>query len=232
MQELNLYAKIEQYLEFDDEVEALHNTFKEIVDELNPNSLIDIGCGQGAFLDIIQSNLLDSFGIDLSSYQIDIALKKNLNVKCINLCKVDKKYDCATAIFDVINYIPKKNIRDFFKCTNKILNKNGYFIFDINTLYGFEEVAQGSLNINLKDKFIAIDAIYESKTLQTNITLFSKKDKLYIKENETIKQFYHTKKFLTKELELCGFDIESVLEFKLHDGEEFDKQIFITKKIN
>ncbi len=231
MHGLNLYAKIEQYLEFDDEVEALHTAFKDIIDELTPNSLLDIGCGQGAFLETLQSSDIKTLGIDLSSSQIEICNQKNINAKCIDLCKIDEKFDCATAIFDVINYIPKKNIRNFFTCAFKSLKQDGYFIFDINTLYGFEEVAQGSLNIDLEDKFISIDALYENKILETNITLFSSIKDLYKKENGTIRQYYHSKDFLTKELELCDFEVESAIEFKLHDVEEFDKQIFICKKI-
>jgi cyclopropane fatty-acyl-phospholipid synthase-like methyltransferase len=227
---LNLYSQIEQYLEIDDEAKALHTTFKDIIDELKPNSLLDIGCGQGAFLETLELDNITTLGIDLSSSQIEVCTKKNLNVKCVDLCKINEKFDCATAIFDVINYIPKKNIRNFFTCVYKSLKKNGYFIFDINTLYGFEEVAQGALNIDMLDKFISIDAVYENKILETNITLFSSIKELYKKENGTIKQYYHSKDFLNKELKLCGFDIESAIEFKLHDVEEFDKQIFICKK--
>jgi len=226
---LNLYALIEQYLDFDDEVIALHSTFKEIIDELAPSSLIDIGCGQGQFIELMQSEELKVSGIDLSSTQIDIAKQKVVDAKCIDLCKVDEKYDCATAIFDVINYIPKKNIRKFFQCAAKVLNKGGYFIFDTNTLYGFEEVADGSINIDNEDRFISIDAIYDNKILETNITVFTKEQDLYKKETGTIEQFFHTKEFLITELELCGFEIESVMSFTLHDVEEFDKQIFICK---
>jgi cyclopropane fatty-acyl-phospholipid synthase-like methyltransferase len=227
---LNLYAKIEQYFDFDEEVNALHNTFIEIVNELKPKSLLDIGCGQGQFLQNYSSMDIETLGIDLSSSQIKICTSKNINAKCIDLCKVDKKFDCSTAIFDVINYIPKKNIRNFFKCANKVLNKDGYFIFDINTLYGFEEVAQGILNIEKDNQFINIDAIYEDKKLETKITIFSEDNTLYKKEQSTIEQYYHSKEFLTKELKLCNFEVESVLEFKLHDVDEFDKQIFICKK--
>ena len=232
MQGLNLYAQIEQYLEFTEEVKALHRTFKEIVEELSPKSLIDIGCGQGAFLEDINSLNINTFGIDLSSSQVEFCKQKNINAKCIDLCEVNEKFDCATAIFDVINYIPKKDIRSFFECSSKVLNKDGYLVFDINTLYGFEDVAQGSLNIDIDDKFIAIDALYEDTTLETTITVFNKENDLYTKDSGTITQYYHPKEFLTKELELCGFDVESVLEFKLHDVEEFDKQIFIAKKIS
>jgi len=230
---LNLYAEIEQYLGFDNEVTALHNIFKEVIEELNPTSLIDIGCGQGAFLESLGSMKIDTtFGIDLSPSQIEIANTKNINTKCIDLCKVSQKYDCATAIFDVINYIPKKNIRNFFQCALKVLNKDGYFVFDANTLYGFEEVADGSMNIDTLDKFISIDAIYNNKILETGITVFTKENDLYKKETAAIKQFYHTVEFLTKELQLSGFEVESTMPFTLHGVEEFDKQLFICKVLN
>lgn len=226
---LNLYAEIEEYLDFNDETKSLHSAFKEIVEELNTKTLIDIGCGQGAFLQSLNNLNIESLGIDLSPTQIEICNINNINAKCIDLCKVDNKFDCATAIFDVVNYIPKKNIRKFFECVKKVLNINGYFIFDVNTLYGFEEVAQGVLNIDTDNKFIAIDATYEKKILETSITVFNQKGDIYKKEKESIRQFYYSKDFLIKELKLSSFDVESVLEFKLHDVDEYDKQIFICK---
>ena len=233
MNGLNIYAQVEQYLGFDEEVVALHNTFKDVIEEIKPNSLIDIGCGQGVFLESLQdnNNISTLFGVDLSSSQIEICNQKNIDAKCIDICKVSTKYDVATAIFDVINYIPKKNIRNFFKCVYKVLNTNGYFVFDINTLYGFEEVADGSISINNDDKFISIDALYENKVLETNITVFTKDQDLYRKETGLIEQFYHSTEFLKKELKLCGFEVESAMSFTLHDVEEFDKQIFIAKKV-
>jgi len=229
---LNLYAQIEQDLGIEDELVALRNTFKEVIEQLNLDSLLDIGCGQGAFLESLkESNIGTTFGIDLSSLQIEIASTKDINVKCTDISQVSEKYDCATAIFDVINYIPKKNIRSFLQSTFRVLNQGGYFVFDTNTLYGFEEVADGSINIDTDDKFISIDAIYDNKILETNITVFSKEKDLYKKESGTIEQFFHTQEFLTKELKLCGFEIESAMSFTLHDVEEFDKQIFICKKV-
>ncbi len=231
MQGLNLYAQIEQYFEFEDEVEALHSTFKDIIDELKPDSLLDIGCGQGEFLQKLSYLEIKTLGIDLSSTQIKIAKLKNLDVQCIDLCDIDKTFDCATAVFDVVNYISQNEINSFFKCCSKSLNYSGYFIFDINTLYGFEEVADGTLTIDNDKKFISIDALYSDEVLQTDITVFTKDKDLYKKEMGTIKQFYHSKEFLSSQLKNCNFEIESVLEFKLHDVEQFDKQIFICRKV-
>jgi len=231
MNALDLYAKIEQYIDFEDEVFALHTTFKEIIQELNPRNLLDVGCGQGGFLKQLANLDIDTLGIDLSSKQIEICQQNNINAKVMDICELNQQFNCITAIFDVINYISKKDITNFFQCIYNSLDTDGYFIFDVNTLYGFEEVAQGVLTLEEEEQFIIIDAIFQDEILETKITLFEPNGKLFEKSQEIIKQFYHTQKFLTHKLQNCGLEVESVLNFKFYDVEEFDKQIFIVKKV-
>merc|ERR1711879_222638 len=100
--------------------------------------IIDIGCGQGAFIMHLLANGVNAYGIDLSVEQIKVCQAYNLNADAISLEKVDEKFSCATAIFDVINYIPKNDLQAFFKDASNVLNNEGYFIFDVNTLFGFE----------------------------------------------------------------------------------------------
>lgn len=226
---LELYARIEQYLDFKDEVAYLHNTFYDIVSEINPKSLLDIGCGQGEFLDKLDKNM-ETLGIDLSHNQIAIAKTKGLNVQAIALSNVDKRFDMQTAIFDVINYIPKSELETFFKECYERLNDNGYLVFDTNTLFGFDEVAQGAIVIDKGEIFISIDAYFEKDILKTNITAFSKKDDLYQKEQDTITQYYHSKEAMKKVLKEVGFKVEQVLEFKLHGYDKADKNIYICCK--
>ena len=139
------------------------------------DNIIDIGCGQGYFLENLKVNKKKYFGIDLSVEQIKVCQEKNLNAKAIDLKDVKEKFDCATAIFDVLNYIPKNELKIFLEQTYEILNQNAYFIFDVNSYFGFDEVAQGTITIDVEDKFIAIDANFENNKLQTDITLFGKK---------------------------------------------------------
>ena len=230
---LELYSKIEPYLDFEDEVYLLHKEFMSFVMTRELDNIIDIGCGQGYFLDNLKINNKTAFGIDLSVEQIKVCKAKNLDAKAIALNKVTNKYDCASAIFDVLNYIPKDHLAEFIKETHLVLNQGGYFIFDVNSFFGFEDIAQGCITIDLKNKFIAIDAAFEDNKLQTDITLFSKqKNKLFSKESDSIVQEYHSKEFLSNLLESNGFKIEEIREFNLHSNEEADKLIFICKKTN
>lgn len=228
---LDLYARIEPYLEFEEQVRELHKKFLELVFNRNLNNIIDIGCGQGAFLNHLSANSINCYGIDLSVEQIKVCQAYNLNADAKPLGSVEEKFDCATAIFDVINYIPNNELQQFFNDACNVLNTKGYFIFDVNSYFGFDEVAQGCINIDLKDKFIAIDANFEEEVLTTDITLFSKqKAEIYQKEQDSIVQYYHETKLLKKLLINSGFEIEDILNFNLHAEEEADKLIFICKK--
>lgn len=228
---LDLYAKVEPYLDFEDEVYTLHKEFLRFVMVNDLDNIIDIGCGQGYFLENLKVNKKKYFGIDLSVEQIKVCQEKNLNAQAIDLKDVKEKFDCATAIFDVLNYIPKNELKRFLEQTYEILNQNAYFIFDVNSYFGFDEVAQGTITIDVEDKFIAIDANFENNKLQTDITLFEKQENgLFSKEQDSIIQEYHSKEFLTKILEEIGFKLIEIKEFNLHTDEIADKLIFICKK--
>lgn len=230
MQALDLYGSIEQYLDFKDEISSLYSQTLDLVLEKTPNKLIDIGCGQGGFCILAQDKGIQTLGVDLSSKQIKLAKQKDINVKCCDIKDIDEKFSCATAIFDVLNYIPKKELENFLQYTYDLLESSGYFIFDINTLFGFEEIAQGTLTIDLEDKFIAIDANFQEDTLYTDITLFRASNGLYNKERGTIEQHYHDKKTFLKLFKKIGFKLIKIKDVYLHNDEVADKQIYVIEK--
>lgn len=232
MNGLDLYSKVEQYLDFSQEVRELHKYFLIQLLEKDIKNVLDIGCGQGELLEIFSLNKIDGLGIDLSASQIEFAKQRGVNAKCIDLCNLNEKFPCATATFDVINYIPKQSLENFFQCAYNILEDGGYFIFDINSLYGFEEVAVGTLSIDNDDSFINIDANYEDETLTTNLTLFEKQnDGKYNKESSYIKQYYYSNDILKTILNNIGFKVEKIDQFYLHSEDEADKLIYTCQKI-
>ena len=228
---LELYSKIEPFLDFEDEVYTLHKQFMEFVMVNELDNIIDIGCGQGYFLENLKINGKKAFGTDLSVEQIKVCQEKGLEAKAIPLNEVSEKYDCATAIFDVLNYIPKEHLETFIKESYEVLNDGGYFLFDVNSHFGFDEIAQGCITIDLEDRFIAIDANFDEKNLQTDLTLFTQNDNgTFTKESDSIVQEYHSKEYLEKLLKKCGFEVEEIRDFNLHSDEDADKLIFICKK--
>lgn len=228
---LELYSKIEPFLDFEDEVYTLHRQFMEFVMVNELDNIIDIGCGQGYFLENLRINGKKAFGTDLSVEQIKVCQEKGLDAKAIPLNEVSEKYDCATAIFDVLNYISKEHLEEFIKDTYSVLNDGAYFVFDVNSYFGFDIVAQGCITMDLEDRFIAIDANFDEKNLQTDLTLFTQNDNgTFTKESDSIIQEYHSKDYLEKLLKKCGFEVQEIRDFNLHSDEDADKLIFICKK--
>ena len=234
MQALDLYASIEEYLDFEEEVHHLYKTIGHTVLSKDPKTLIDIGCGQGEFCHIMNMNGIKTLGVDLSAKQIEIAVSKGTNAKCIDIKDVEETFDCATATFDVINYIPQNYIKEFLQNSFNVIKSQGYFIFDINSLYGFDNVAQGTLNIDLEDKFIAIDANFKENILYTDMIVFDKVNtdikNTYKKQIGTIEQYCYAKDELSGILTDIGFEVENIIDFNLHSSEDYDKHIFICKK--
>ncbi len=227
---LDLYSKVEPYLGFQDEVKKLHQLFFEIVDEINPKTLLDLGCGQGDFM-LSLPKKIDMKGIDLSSEQILVCKEKKLNAECIDIKDLKESFEVITATFDVLNYVPQINIKTFIKNIYDRVEKGGYFVFDVNSQFAFEEIVTGAIVIDEKDKFITIDAEYEEPSLRTQITLFSKdNDNSFSKEQDHIVQYFHSKEFLKESLIKIGFDVEAIQEYYLYDFDEADKLIFICKK--
>ncbi|WP_281950605.1 class I SAM-dependent DNA methyltransferase [Nitrosophilus kaiyonis] len=223
---LDLYAIIEPYLGFDEEKEFLHDIYLEKLKHLNAKKVLDIGCGSGSFLLKAKKNGIDIEGIDLSKEMVKRALEKGVSAKAIDLCKLEKKYDAAVAIFDVLNYLDKKEIKRFLKCVDNVLVDGGYFICDINTLYGFKEVAQGVIAIDKEDRYIVLDAEFEKNILLTKIDYFEKVENCYKKYSGFIKQYYHEIDQLKEVKNLKIVDIDFVALY----SDISDKAILIYKK--
>ncbi len=229
---LELYAKIEEYLGIDEETKSIHKSFLKIIFEKEFKNIIDIGCGKGAFIMHLLANQIKAYGIDLSTEQIKVCKSYGLNANCLDIKDIKDKFDCATAIFDLVNFIPNNELLQFFKNVNNVLIDGAYFIFDVNTLFGFEDIAQGVLNINLDEKFIAVDANFEDDKLYTDITLFTKnKNDLYNKEEDSIVQYYYEIQYLKQALKDSNFEVENIINLNLYSNEKADKIIFICKKI-
>jgi SAM-dependent methyltransferase len=96
-----------------------------------PNSLLDIGCGTADYWKYLPDSLR-LVGIESSLSMIERSEHKNLIIcaditRGINWNKKNNSiFDSVTALFDVINYIPRHG---WWK--NIPVKKGGYFIFDI-----------------------------------------------------------------------------------------------------
>jgi 2-polyprenyl-3-methyl-5-hydroxy-6-metoxy-1,4-benzoquinol methylase len=226
MTNLDLYAKAEHLLGIEEATEALYDLYRSELDDYKVKTLLDVGCGRGGFMHRMISDGVACKGVDLSSIMVEECRAQGLDAECIDVSQVQGKYDAVVAIFDVLNFLNNEELISFLESIAQKLNDEGIFIADINTLYGFSDVADGTMSSENEKEFLSVDAVYENEQLHTKFTLFEKdEDGRYKRYQDTIVQYLHKMKTFQK---LSGLKLIDKQTFSLYDTE--DKTLLIFKK--
>ena len=226
MTNLDLYAKAEHLLGIEEATEALYDLYRSELADKRVKTLLDVGCGRGGFMQRMISDGVKCKGIDLSQVMVDESLSKGLDVECIDISHSKGHYDAIVSIFDVLNFLDEKELIDFLDAVADRLEDDGIFIADINTLYGFSDVADGTMINDNGDEFLTVDAKFENSKLTTTFTLFLQNEKkTFDKFQESIVQHFHKIKLFQKLDKLKLVDKQT---FSLYDVE--DKTLLIFKK--
>ncbi|MDB2562271.1 class I SAM-dependent methyltransferase [Sulfurimonas sp.] len=226
MTNLDLYAKAEHLLGIEDATEALYDLYRSELDEYKVKSLLDVGCGRGGFMQRMISDGVTCKGIDMSQVMVDACLFEGFNAECIDISEVDGTFDAIVSIFDVLNFMNKDTLINFLNTAATKLNDDGILIADINTRYGFSDVAEGTMTSENETEFLSVDAQFENDELHTKFTLFEKNDEnTYVKHQDTIVQYFHKMKIFQK---LDNLKLIEKQTFSLYDTE--DKTLLIFQK--
>jgi 2-polyprenyl-3-methyl-5-hydroxy-6-metoxy-1,4-benzoquinol methylase len=172
---------------------------KEIVENIKPNSVLDIGCGEGRFLGLLCSNIR-KVGVDLSPRPIKFAqaFHPNLEFYSIDANELKEVFDVVTAI-EVLEHVPDEEVTNFLKTLEKRTNKNGHIIISVPTIvlptskkhhrhYTIqiftEQLKESNVNLEIKH----VEYIYKSSFW---LRLYSKltQNKFWIIEIKPIRNF-------------------------------------------
>jgi len=226
MTNLDLYAKAEHLLGIEEATEALYDLYRSELDDKNVKTLLDVGCGRGGFMRRMISDGVKCKGVDLSSVMVEECKSQGLDAECIDATEVEGTYDAIVSIFDVLNFMDNTTLIKFLDSMATKLNEDGIFIADINTLYGFSDVAEGTMSKDTEDEFLCVEAEFTNDELHTFFTLFVKnKDETFTKYHDKIVQYFHKIKTFQK---LTGLKLVEKQTFSLYDTE--DKTLLIFKK--
>jgi len=227
---LDLYAKVEDLLGVKESAPRLYAHYLLFLNTIDFESLLDVGCGSGDFL-VQMKHALDIpqvKGIDLSPVMVSKSIENGIDASCIDLCDIEGKYNVITAVFDMLNYLTPELLQHFLTCVEAHLNDGGVFLCDINTLYGFENVAVGSFIVDDEERFLTVDSEFEVGEYISEFTLFEKEDACFKKSQETIKQYYHTVDDLVKH---SGLELVENDDVNLYELEVSDKTFVVLRKL-
>jgi len=227
---LDLYAKVEDLLGVKEAAPSLYAHYLLFLNSVDFDTLLDVGCGSGDFLRQMQSALEipQVKGIDLSPLMVSKTVHQGYDAQCIDLCDLNGRYDVLTAVFDMLNYLNKEQLAHFLGCVKEHLNDDGYFLCDINTLYGFENVAVGAYIVDDEERFLTVDSDFENSKYSSEFTLFEKEGTTFKKSQESIVQYHHTIDDIVK---LSGLELIQSDDVNLYDFDEADKVFLVLRKV-
>ncbi len=111
----------------------------------NRKKLLDVACGEGSFCVEMAKNGWTVTGVDQSEEMLRLAKHRAKNDQVdVKFEKQDMRFidyhnefDLATCWFDSLNYLISNNdLQSTFNSIARSLKPNGWFLFDMNTIYG------------------------------------------------------------------------------------------------
>jgi 2-polyprenyl-3-methyl-5-hydroxy-6-metoxy-1,4-benzoquinol methylase len=95
--------------------------------DLEPASILDVGCGEGRLLGMLGAAVPRRIGVDLSDRAIHFARAFHPEVEfhIMDAAAIDETFDVVTAI-QVLEHIPDEDLAGFFQTLARRIKPNGY----------------------------------------------------------------------------------------------------------
>lgn len=166
---------------------------------LKPKKWLDIACGEGSLAVSMAERGYQMIGIDQSPKMIDLAKKRAANmgvqvdfrVEDMRSLPFEDTFDLVTCFFDSLNYmLTVGDLQDAFKGAYRALHAEGFFIFDMNTVYGLavDWMRQETYIQNETDDFLELHQQtfdYENLVASMHVTVFQKEGAHWTRFDET-----------------------------------------------
>ncbi len=158
-----------------------------------PKNILDIACGEGSLAVALAERGFQVTGIDQSMQMIELAQDRALaagmdvdfRVEDMRSLPFVGEFDLVTCFFDSLNYmLTVADLQEAFLGAFRALRPGGFYIFDMNTVYGLavDWMRQETYIQNETDDFIELhrqEFDYENTIASMMVTVFQKKGELW-----------------------------------------------------
>ena len=130
-------------------------------EDIKDGLICDLGCGTGAITERLANLGYDMIGIDNSYDMLDVAMEKKYasGNDILYLCQDMREfelYGTVRAIIsrcDSLNYIKNlSELKEVFAWVNNYLDPKGLFIFDMNTVYKYQNILADNTFAEVRDQ--------------------------------------------------------------------------------
>ena len=141
-----VYDQFMNNIPYDDWIEYVIKIFEKHNLPKTTGIICELGCGTGNMTTRLCEKGFDMIGIDISEQMLMEARKKSSdNILYLEQDMTEFELygtvDAIVSFCDSINYITEDHdLLQVFKLVNNYLDINGLFVFDMNTIYKFENI--------------------------------------------------------------------------------------------
>ncbi len=210
----------------------------------NMGLTLDLACGTGNLTLELARRGVDIYGIDGSAEMLSCAQEKSIeeNLGILFLCQQMQSIDLYGTIdtcictLDSINHMTlKADVRKTFDRVSLFMNKNGYFFFDVNTLYKHRNVLANNTFVYDLDSVFCVwqNSLKENNIIDIELTFFERDENTYFRTDESFSERAYSHEELSEMLSKAGFELEAVygdLSFE-SPAEDEQRAIYIARKI-
>lgn len=207
--------------------------------------VLELGCGTGSMTELLAEAGYDMIGVDNSGDMLEIAMEKREESghDILYLLQDMREFElygtvrAVVSVCDSMNYITEEeDLLEVFRLVNNYLDPEGIFIFDLNTIYKYQEVLGDTTIAENREEssFIWENSYYEEDQInEYDLTLFIRqKDGLFRKYEETHYQRAYDLETVKELLREAGMKLEAVYDAFTFEAptEESERVYFVARE--
>ncbi|HOW92160.1 MAG TPA: class I SAM-dependent methyltransferase [Anaerolineaceae bacterium] len=183
--------------------------------------LLDVACGEGSFSVEMAKKGWTVTGVDLSDEMLRLAKhrakQENVQVSYIKqdmrFIDYQNEFDMVTCWFDSLNFLTTQNdLQSAFNSIARSLKPNGWFLFDMNTIYGLAVYWQKERSLIQQETADLLELHstkfdFEKNLAQLRITWFIKSGALWERYEETFVERAFSIEEIETSLEYAGLHV-------------------------
>lgn len=203
----------------------------------------ELGCGTGNITNELYKAGYDMIGIDNSQDMLEIAIeKKQEDSNILYLLQDMREFElfgtvsAVISICDSINYIMnEEDLLKVFKLVNNYLEKDGIFIFDLNTEYKYENILADNTIAENRDigSFIWENNFYKKEKInEYDLTLYIKKENnIYERYEEIHYQKAYSIDIIKNLIKKAGMELIAIYDaFTENEAKYNSERVYIVVK--
>jgi len=147
----------------------------KLISEVQPTSLLEVGCGAGCFLEKVVGAVEHVEGIDINERAVEICRSKGLHATTAGLDRLQKKFDMVL-LFEVLEHLEKPS--EIIESLLNALKPNGVLVLAVPNPDGYLK----EIDLNLLDMPPHHNSSWPKDTFDYIASKFNLKEVAYAQE--------------------------------------------------